>query len=75
MRVESRGLTWDTDAPLYVVAVDVEDDERAGYSVWTVSPSPERDGWENDSAYPGYGLPKEVAERIAQLWNEALVSD
>lgn len=37
--------------------------------VWTISPSPDKCGWETDSGYPGYGLPKGWAEEIARRYN------
>lgn len=52
---------------LYVVAWEGADEED---EVWTVSPWPDEPGWETDTACPGYGLPKEVAEAIVSAWND-----
>ena len=52
---------------LYVVAS--EDDADPEESVWTLSNDPERTGWETDSGFSGYGLPKSLAMAIASAWN------
>lgn len=38
--------------------------------VWTLSFDPADTGWDTDASCEGYGLSKEVAEEIAQAYNE-----
>lgn len=33
----------------------------------TLSPQPDRHGWNNDSGFSGYGLPQQVAEALAAM--------
>jgi len=36
---------------------------------YTISSSPEAQGWENDAGCDNYGLPKELAEEIVRRYN------
>jgi len=67
-------LKWSADKPIYVVCEYKPIEEAGERNAWTVSPDPETDGWETDCGYYGYGLPREVAERIVALWNAAIPS-
>jgi hypothetical protein len=41
---------------------------------WTISPDPVREGWETDSNSPVYGLPRWVAEALANAANARVVT-
>ncbi len=43
---------------------DVDD-----HDCWTLTTNPEKRGWETDSAYIGYGLPKKVGKWICKQLN------
>jgi hypothetical protein len=45
-------------------------DFREGRQNWTISTDPKETGWETDSGYSGYGLPKELAEMVAEAMNK-----
>ena len=53
-------------------SVFYDDPERADrYDfVFTVSPVPDRAGWETDSGTEGYGIPRKLAEEIAFRYND-----
>jgi hypothetical protein len=56
---------------IYVVAM-LDDDGipfNEDRNVWTLSFNENELGWETDCGYPGYGLTKEVAQQIADVWN------
>lgn len=36
---------------------------------WTISAEPDLEGWETDSAYPGYGLPESIAKALVEVVN------
>lgn len=38
---------------------------------WTITRRPGVGGWNTDSSYDGYGLPKALAEWLARVANEA----
>jgi hypothetical protein len=38
--------------------------------VWTISEDPNKAGWETDSGYSGYGLPKEKADFYVMCINK-----
>lgn len=42
-------------------------------AVWTISSSPEEEGWKTDSGQYGYGLPREIAERIVEVLNSPIL--
>lgn len=52
---------------LYVVG---HKDANLTDAAWTLSFNPGETGWETDSGFDGYGLKKNLAEAIAQAWNE-----
>jgi hypothetical protein len=56
-------MTW------YVVAYEPSADPED--SVWTLSESLDKEGWETDCGYDGYGLTKDVAEKLAAAANAA----
>lgn len=69
-------MTPSTAQMLWHVVRDVHPLEKAddakyddSEDVWTISPDPDRTGWQNDCNQPGYGLPKDVAEWIANTLN------
>jgi len=47
------------------------DKDAGSGEAWTVSDRPDRDGWCTDGGYEAYGLPRGVAEAIAELVNAA----
>lgn len=51
---------------VYIVSDSDEDDSKT----FTLSPIEGHTGWETDSGYDGYGLPKELAEIYAKAINE-----
>lgn len=61
---------WNLTPPktLHVVAEVIRPDNKED-NIYTVSPNPNEPGWNTDSSYPGYGLPKFVAEEIVRRWN------
>lgn len=66
--------SWSDEWPpefnkLYVVAVS-DDIRGSDNRVWTVSPYPDRCGWETDSGCSGYGITKTAAIRIAEAYNK-----
>lgn len=38
---------------------------------WTITNNPNIEGWDTDSGYDGYGLPKELAQWICDILNES----
>lgn len=57
--------------PWYVVADHVDFDSNPGdLAVWTLSKDPKECGWDTDNGYPRYGLPKHVAQFLADAANE-----
>lgn len=42
---------------------------------WTITTNPEFSGWNTDSGYDGYGLPKELAEWICNHLNTAVFEE
>ena len=57
---------------LYVVAFDEEkrnDPDIEKKEVWTLSPSCNHLGWRTDFSCPSYGLPLDVARKLADLHN------
>ena len=34
-------------------------------AVWSVSRNPKQEGWRTDGGFPGYGVPKAIAEHMA----------
>jgi len=38
--------------------------------IWTVSRKPKKPGWETDGGHNGYGLPKKLAQELADAANE-----
>lgn len=48
---------------------DPEQADRYDF-VFTVSPVPDRAGWETDSGTEGYGIPRKLAEEIAFRYND-----
>jgi hypothetical protein len=50
-----------------------EDVDPEGDAVWTVSATPDREGWRTDGGCPGYGLHKAVAEYMAAADPETIL--
>lgn len=48
-----------------------EGDERNDLRVWTLSRTPEKEGWCTDSGQPGYGLTKAEAKELANAANNS----
>lgn len=46
--------------------------ERKDDCTYTLSPDSGIDGWNTDSGYPGYGLPKHVAQTLARARSDIL---
>ena len=62
-------LLWTRDMPTDLYPVPGSDE---GGDDWTVSPDPDRPGWETDSRVPGYSIPRHVAEEICRRYNSPL---
>lgn len=59
--------------PWYVVSEsDQSDDDE---KVWTVSQYPDQSGWNSDSGYPGYGMPRVAAQFLVDAANEKEARD
>lgn len=39
---------------------------------WTISPDPERPGWQTDGGLDGYGLPEAIAKGVCAVLNAAI---
>jgi hypothetical protein len=56
--------------PWYVVAEHPDFDGADDVNIWTVSQDPDRAGWDTDSSYPRYGLPRSAAQFLVDAANE-----
>ena len=56
----SKEMKWE-------IHLDREESDDEAYSITL---NKEYGGWNTDSGYPGYGLPKELAEWICQTLND-----
>lgn len=54
---------------LFVVCRNIEEAEQEE-DIWTLSFDENEIGWENDCDQRGYGLKKEIAQIIADAYNE-----
>lgn len=54
----------------WCIHLDRERSDEEEYR-WSITQDPSRTGWETDSGYCGYGLPKELAQWICDRLNES----
>ncbi len=47
------------------------DPELESIESYTLTTNPDKEGWNTDSGYAGYGLPKELAQWICDILNQS----
>lgn len=57
---------------MFKIHVDYHREYEPDECVYSITLDENSPGWETDSAYPGYGLPKELAEWICSTLNEKI---
>lgn len=58
----------------YIHIAGIDGDSTLGDEVegtWTITTNSRYAGWNTDGGYPGYGLPKELAQWICDRLNES----